>query len=48
LRNAYHRYWVDRQKVLHETFAKSQVDNVSISTDEDYVKALLGLFKQRG
>ena len=48
LRDAYRRYWLSRQSQLHETFAKSNVDNISIATDEDYVKSLLGLFKQRG
>ena len=48
LREAYHRYWVNRQSQLSETFAKSNVDSVSIATDEDFVKSLLGLFKQRG
>ena len=44
LREAYHRHWLSRQKMLKETFAKSNVDSVSIATDEDYVKSLLGLF----
>lgn len=48
LREAYHRYWMNRQSQLMETFAKSNVDSVSIATDEDFVKSLLGLFKQRG
>ena len=48
LRQAYQRYWLNRQKQLQETFNKSNVDNVSIATNDDFVKALLGLFKQRG
>jgi uncharacterized protein (DUF58 family) len=48
LRETYHRYWQKRQVELKETFATSNVDSVSIATDEDYVKSLLGLFKQRG
>lgn len=48
LRDAYRRYWQNRQAQLKETFAKSNVDSVSIATDEDYVKSLMGLFKQRG
>ena len=47
LRKAYSRYWTDRQKELKDTFTRSNVDNVSIATNEDYVKQLLGLFKQR-
>ncbi len=47
LRDAYHKYWMNRQAQLQETFNKSQVDNVSIATNEDFVKALMLLFKQR-
>ena len=47
LRQAYTRYWTTRQKELEETFKKSNVDSVSIATDEDFVKSLLMLFKQR-
>ena len=47
LRQAYQKYWQTRQTQLLETFNKSKVDNVSISTNEDFVKALLMLFKQR-
>ena len=47
LRQAHERYWQTRQKQLHETMNKSNVDLVSIATNEDYVKALLLLFKQR-
>ena len=47
LRVAYNRYWTGRQNLLQETFNKSSVDNVSIATNEDFVKALLMLFKQR-
>ncbi len=48
LRDAYRRYWTNRQQLLMETFSKSNVDHVSIATDQDFVKSLLGLFKQRG
>ena len=48
LRESYRRYWLNRQEDLRETFAKSNVDSISVATDEDYVKALMGLFKQRG
>ena len=48
LRESYKRYWLKRQADLKETFAKSNVDSVSIATDEDYVRSMLGLFKQRG
>jgi hypothetical protein len=32
---------------LQDTFNKSNVDNVSIATSDDFVKSLLMLFKQR-
>jgi len=47
LRQAYQRYWQNRQSDLIETFNKSNVDNVSIATNEDFVKSLMMLFKQR-
>jgi uncharacterized protein (DUF58 family) len=47
LRAAYSRYWTNRQQELQETFTKSNVDSVSIATNEDFVKSLLGLFKRR-
>ena len=47
LRQAYHKYWVNRQSQLEETFNKSNVDHVSVATNEDFVKALMMLFKQR-
>jgi len=47
LRRAYQKYWVTRQSQLLDTFNKSNVDNVSIATNEDFVKSLLLLFKQR-
>ena len=46
-RQAYNTYWQNRQNQLMETFNKSNVDSVSIATDEDFVKSLLMLFKQR-
>ena len=47
LRQAHAKYWTNRQVALKNTFNKSNVDNVSIATDEDYVKALMLLFKKR-
>ena len=47
LRQAYQKYWLTRQAQLKDTFNKSNVDNVSIATNEDFVKSLLLLFKQR-
>ena len=47
LRDSYRKYWQSRQSQLLETFNKSNVDNVSIATNEDFVKAMLMLCKQR-
>lgn len=47
LRNAQHEWWVKKQTLLKEVFTKSNVDAVSIRTDQDYVKALLNLFAKR-
>ena len=47
LRQAHTQYFLRRQSLLTETFNKSNVDHVSIATNEDFVKALLMLFKQR-
>ena len=44
---AYRKYWNSRQSQLEETFNKSNVDHVSVATNEDFVKALMMLFKQR-
>lgn len=47
LRTAHSTYWNNRQMELIDTFNKSNVDNISIATNQDYVKSLLMLFKQR-
>ena len=47
VRKAHHEWWVKRQADLNETFTKSNVDNVSVRTDQDYVKALMTLFAKR-
>lgn len=47
LRKAHHDWWLKKQTILNETFTKSNVDSVSVRTDEDYVKALLNLFAKR-
>jgi uncharacterized protein (DUF58 family) len=47
LRQAHTQYFLQRQMRLKETFNKSNVDHVSIATNDDFVKSLLLLFKQR-
>ena len=48
LRDSYRQYWLNRQAKLLEAFSKSNVDNVSIATDEDFVGQLMLLFSRRG
>ncbi|MDR0895770.1 MAG: DUF58 domain-containing protein [Prevotellaceae bacterium] len=47
VRRAHHDWWTHRQAELKEVFTKSNVDNVSVRTDQDYVKALMNLFAKR-
>lgn len=47
LRTAHANYWRNRQKLLSDIFNNSNVDNVSIATNQDYVKALMQLFAMR-
>ncbi len=47
LRQAHTRYWMEHQYLLRRTFAKGRIDWVSIATNEDFVKAMMSLFKQR-
>lgn len=47
LRRAHADWWREKQTQLHDTFTKSNVDAVSVRTDQDYVKALLNLFAKR-
>ena len=48
VRKAYGRWWYDRQQQMAETLRSRRVDFASVATDEDYVRALMGLFKNRG
>lgn len=47
LRTTYKHAWGESQLALQKTFTKSGVDLVSMSTSDDYVKALMKLFKMR-
>jgi uncharacterized protein (DUF58 family) len=42
------QWWNEQSMKLKEILNRSRVDSVSIRTDQDYVKALMGLFAQRG
>lgn len=47
VRNQHAAWWRGQQNRLRDTFTRSGVDNVSVRTDQDYVSALRGLFRQR-
>lgn len=47
LRSAYKADWLRRQDELRQALSRSGVDTVSVATNEDYVKALMKLFKLR-
>lgn len=48
VRKAYARGWYERQQILSSIVTRSGVDLAQVTTDEDFVKALLGLFRRRG
>lgn len=48
VRDAHHRWWTNMNVKLKDTFNRSNVDSVSIRTDQDYVSSLMSLFAQRG
>ncbi len=47
VRKAYDRWWYDRQQHMSASLRASRVDFGSVATDEDYVKPLLSLFKNK-
>ena len=48
VRMHYKDEWNKQQATIKKNFSKNNVDMVSISTDDDYVKALINLFRMRG
>ncbi len=47
VRQTYKDWWQKQQENMQKSFNRSKVDSVSVRTDEDYVKALMALFKKR-
>ena len=47
VRKQYANWWKNADATVSQTLAKCRVDNVQISTAEDYVKPLVKLFKSR-
>lgn len=48
VRKAYNRRWYDSQQQMNSIMSRCGVDIASISTNEDYVKALKALLQRRG
>ncbi len=48
VRQAHNKWWYERQQQTTEIMHSCRVDMASVATDEDYVKALMGLFQKRG
>ena len=44
VRNAYGQAWRDQQTALETIYTKTGMNNISVRTDEDYVKKLMQLF----
>lgn len=47
VRDGYAAWWSELQKRMEDSLKKSRVDMVSVATDEDFVIALMNLFKRR-
>ena len=45
VRNEYAKAWRDNQNEIQQLFTRTGVNNISVRTDEDYVKALMHLFR---
>ncbi len=48
VQRAQRQWWNTQRATLDDILKKSRVDSVSVRTDQDYVKALMTLFAQRG
>lgn len=47
VRQAYNKWWYERQQRMAETLSRCRVDSASITTDEDFARALMNLFRNR-
>jgi uncharacterized protein (DUF58 family) len=47
VRRQYRQHWDNMRRTIDDTFRRCGIDNTFIRTDEDYVKPLIKLFKQR-
>jgi len=47
IRNAYRNWWINSDRLVTALFNKTGTDFANISTNQDYVKPLINLFKRR-
>lgn len=47
VRETYANWWNERQQQMQDALLHSHVDSVQVTTDQDFVPALLSLFKRR-
>jgi len=47
VREAHHKWFLENTDRVKDFLTRSRVDSVSVRTDQDYVKALMGLFAKR-
>ena len=47
VRAAHRKWFEDNTARIQDYLTRSSVDSVSVRTDQDYVKALMGLFAKR-
>lgn len=47
VRDDYAAHWESQDTVIRNTFTRNRVDSVNVATDEDYVIALMRMFKMR-
>ncbi len=48
VRTAWSNDWASRTEEIEQILRRARIDNAAIDTEEDYVRALIKLFKQRG
>lgn len=47
VRSEYASHWEKQNAVISSTLTRNRIDSVNVATDEDYVIALMRLFKMR-
>ena len=47
IREIHRRNWISNQQRLNERMLRSNIDLISVRTDENYVRALINMFAKR-